>query len=160
MITVAKTVHGESKKNRTRLYTIWGTMKSRCYNPNSKDYKNYGARGIVCDETWKKDYREFKTWAIQSGYNDELTLERIDVNQNYSPENCKWVSPKEQGRNRRTNKMLTYLGKTQCISAWCEELGLQRTTVEYRIRAGWDVERALTTPSLIPRKRGGSDETL
>lgn len=152
------TVHGESKNNRTRLYTIWVSMKSRCNNVNSKDYKNYGARGIsVCDD-WSDSYVKFKSWSIYNGYNDLLCLDRVDNGGNYDPSNCRWVTNKDNSRNTRQNVNVTYNGKTQCVSAWAEEVGLEIKTLQYRIRKGWDIGRALTTPSLIDRKGGGSND--
>lgn len=94
-----------SKNNEPRLYRIWSNMKARCFNAKHKAFKNYGARGIaVCNE-WAADYKMFYEWALSSGYSDSLTIERIDNDGGYYPENCKWVSKSEQVRNRRANKL-------------------------------------------------------
>ena len=88
---------------KTRLYRIWLGMKSRCYNNKKKDYKNYGGRGIkVCTE-WKSDFMNFHSWAMDNGYSDNLTIDRIDVNGNYEPSNCRWVDMKVQAKKRRNN---------------------------------------------------------
>lgn len=140
---------GERKHglNETRIYKTWVRMKVRCYNQNHDRYKNYGGRGItVCDE-WKNDFKKFYEWAMKNGYSDDLTIDRIDVNGNYEPSNCRWITNKEQCNNRRNNHFITYNGKTQTVSEWAEEIGLDYNTLLVRInRLHWDIEKALTTP--------------
>lgn len=99
------TTHGRaSHKEYNKLYHTWGGMKYRCFNKNSKDYLHYGARGItVCDE-WKNNYLAFEEWALKNGYEPNLTIDRINPNGNYEPNNCRWISIAEQNRNKTTNK--------------------------------------------------------
>lgn len=134
------------EKGHTRLYNAWCNMKSRCYNENHHRYRIYGARGIkVCDE-WVNNYNNFYKWAIENGYRDNLTIDRIDVNGNYEPSNCRWTTQKEQCNNQRKNHYLTYKGKTQSMSKWADEIGIKYTTLRARInRSNWSVEKALTT---------------
>jgi hypothetical protein len=121
-------------------------MKERCYNKNNKSYNDYGGRGIkVCDE-WKNDVNAFVKWAIDNGYKEDLTIDRIDVNGDYCPENCRWVTMKEQGNNKRKNHLITYNGKIQTLSQWCDELNLNRNMVAMRLFRGWDFERIVSTP--------------
>ncbi|MFQ3801705.1 hypothetical protein BU097_02430 [Staphylococcus xylosus] len=104
-------------------------MKKRCYYKNSISYKNYGGRGIqVCNE-WKDDYSKFKTWAINNGYDDNLTLDRIDTNKDYHPDNCKWSTVTEQNRNKRNNKLFNYKGQILTQSQICEITGLSKHQV-------------------------------
>lgn len=133
--------------NRLRLNSIWHNMKTRCTNPNYDKYQYYGGRGIkVCDE-WMNSYTEFAKWAMLNGYNDNLTLERIDINGDYTPDNCRWATWKEQANNRTTNTFLTHNGKTQTVQQWSEETGLTHSCIEQRIKAGWPTERILTEPT-------------
>lgn len=94
----ANTTHGEEG---TRLYGIWRGMKSRCYNPNVQKYKDYGGRGIKICEEWLDDFQAFYDWAMSHGYTDALSIDRIDVDGNYEPSNCRWATAKEQRHNRR-----------------------------------------------------------
>lgn len=133
-------------KVRTRLGSIYHNMKTRCTNPNYNKYKYYGGKGIsICDE-WLKSYDTFEEWALSHGYEDHLTLERKDVNGNYTPENCCWVSVKEQANNRTTNHYIEYNGQRKTLMQWCEELGLSYCAVSQRINNGWSAERALAEP--------------
>lgn len=137
------TKHGLSN---TRLCSIWRAMKGRCDNPNNRAYKNYGGRGIkVCAE-WENDLQAFYSWAISNGYTDELSIDRIDVNGNYCPENCRWASKKVQANNTRANRYLEYNGKRQTIAQWGAETGVRPATIRRRLELGWTIENALKTP--------------
>lgn len=133
----------------SKLYAVWNAMRSRCYNENVSSYKRYGARGIsVCDE-WNGSFESFFQWAINSGYADGLTIDRIDNNGNYCPENCRWVTHEEQCNNRRSNIVYEYMGETHNLMQWCKILNLDYKFMHNRIRnKKWDFERAVTTPKL------------
>jgi hypothetical protein len=133
------------RKSGTRLYSIWQSMKCRCYNKNHFEFYNYGGKGIsICDE-WLNDFQSFYSWAIENGYADDLTIDRIDNNKGYFPHNCRWATYKEQANNKRTNHLITYNGKTQNIAQWAKELGIKRVTLQARItRYDWDLEKALS----------------
>lgn len=131
------------KKSNTHLYYIWRSMRYRCYNKHTKAYKNYGGRGIAVCSEWKDNFMAFYNWSMANGYNDNLTIDRIDNDKNYSPNNCRWVDRKQQGRNRRSNILITINGETHCLIEWCEILGLKYNTVNTRIRRGWCIEKAL-----------------
>lgn len=148
------TIHGGTKQ---RLFRIWDHIKYRCLCPTCDAYKNYGGRGITLCQEWL-NYENFRNWAFSNGYADGLTIDRIDVNGNYCPENCRWVTNKEQQRNKRNNRMITFGGKTQCISAWCEELHMKKGLVSKRLDAGWSIERALLTPTQIKQKNKGEKD--
>lgn len=137
--------HGESKE---RLYKVWIGMKVRCCNINSMAYANYGGRGIsICDE-WLHDYLAFKIWAIQNGYVDGLTIERKDVNGNYCPENCTWITKEEQANNKRRNVLIEYNGEIHNIAQWSRITGIKYTIIRERIfKLGWPIEKALTIPN-------------
>lgn len=131
--------HGET---RTRLHRIWGLMKDRCLNENNKNYNRYGGRGIsICTE-WENSYLSFKEWAINNGYNDELTLDRIDFNGNYEPSNCRWVTIIEQQNNKRNNIYLTHNGETKTLAQWCDIYDANRETIKRRIAKGLTFEQA------------------
>lgn len=121
---------------KTRQYSIWNLMKYRCYDEKSNSYHNYGDRGIqMCDEWIVGDFEGFKNfynWSLESGYSDELTIDRIDVNGNYEPDNCRWADWKTQCRNRRDNVYVTLNGETKTIEDWAEELNIPASTLSNR----------------------------
>lgn len=125
-------------------YGSYRSMMDRCYRKTAWNYKDYGGRGItVCDE-WH-DICSFGKWAEENGYRKGLSIERIDTDGNYSPENCRWATQKEQCNNRRNTKYLTAFGETHTISEWSEKTGICRSTISNRIyRLGWSSERAVS----------------
>ena len=136
--------HGETK---TRLYRIWSGLKDRCLNKASRDFQNYGGRGVSICEAWTKDFIAFRSWAMQSGYTAGLTIERIDVNGGYCPQNCTWIPAKKQAANRRCN--VFYNGV--CLAEWSRRTGNSYYAIAKRVSAGWDLERAIFTP-VRPKK--------
>lgn len=134
----------------TRLGRIWRAMKTRCYNPNFSEYEIYGGRGIeICDE-WLNDPCEFFNWALRSGYSDDLSIDRIDTNKGYSPDNCRWVTSSTQNNNKRSNINITYDGETHTMAEWACIKGIQYQTLKDRIgRYGWSIDEALSRPVRI-----------
>lgn len=143
--------HGLSK---TRIYKTYRGIKDRCLNPNDMHYPDYGGRGIkMCDE-WKNDFMNFYNWAMENGYTDELTIDRIDVNGNYEPSNCRWVDIKTQSNNKRTNRYIEFNGEVKTLSQWAEIYGVDRGTIAARIdRYGMSLEDALTMSPFECRSR-------
>jgi hypothetical protein len=138
------------RKVESSTHAIWRGMLSRCQNAKAKDYGRYGGRGITVCDRWKT----FALFLADMGERPAgMTLERKDGAKGYSPENCTWATYTQQARNRRGNVHVTHEGSTATIAEWAERTGLERKTLQYRIRAGWPAERALTTPSLINRKQ-------
>ena len=146
--------HGETK---SRLYRAWSDMKFRCHNKRATNYKNYGGRGITVCEEWRSSYEAFRDWALNNGYAEGLTIDRIDVNGNYEPSNCRWATVIEQNYNKRSNHYVTFRGETLPLGKWAERLGLPYKTILARINiGGWSAERALTTPVKQYKKRTSS----
>ena len=136
--------HGQS---RTRLYTIWCDMKQRCLNKNQQMFKYYGERKIsICDE-WKNNFNSFYDWAMKNGYADDLTIDRIDVNGNYEPSNCRWATMQQQRRNTRKNVFVEINDVEKVLIDWCSDYKIKYTTVLSRIYKGWEIVTAITTPS-------------
>ena len=137
----------ESGLRGHRLYPIWSGMKDRCLNKNNKRYSSYGGRGIEVCKEWQQSFRAFLRWAMANGYEEGLSIDRIDNDGNYCPENCRWATAKEQANNKRWNHLITYNGKTQTMKEWAEELGIKLSTLSQRINSyRWSDEKALTTP--------------
>lgn len=149
--------------SRKRIYGVWLSMKDRCYNVNCSTYENYGGRGIkVCDEWLGENGAEnFIKWAYENGYDKnapygECTLDRRDVNGDYEPDNCRWVTQKEQANNKRNNLKFEYKGEIKTLAEWCEIYEKNYDSIRRRIvRDGWEFEKALLTPldtKKLPKK--------
>jgi hypothetical protein len=128
----------------TRIYGIWTGMKTRCDNPKRSKYARYGARGVTVCKEWREDFKAFYDWAMQNGYSENLSIDRINVDGDYEPSNCKWSTDIEQMNNMSTNVKVTYNGKTQTIAEWSRETGIPYGTLHQRIyRYNFSPERAL-----------------
>lgn len=130
------TANHSHKMSGKRLYRIWVGMKGRCHNPRNPSYGRYGARGIVVCEEWKNSFEAFQMWAFNNGYSDDKTIERIDNNGPYSPENCRWATNKEQSRNRRSNIKVLYQGKHITLMELSEATGIPYGTIAGRYERG------------------------
>ena len=135
----------KNAKDGDRILTTWRGMKSRCYNVNNKSYIDYGARGITMCNEWLESFDEFYEWAMNNGYTDELTIERIDYNGNYEPNNCKWVTKKAQNRNTRKSIIVCYNGEDIQLTDLLERLGIsERYHLVYkRLRRGVHIDDAV-----------------
>lgn len=125
----------------TRLYTIWRGMVSRC---NDRNQARYGGRGIKVCKEWL-DYVSFKNWAESNGYDDSLTIDRIDNDGNYEPSNCRWTDSKQQANNRRSNRVVTYKGESKTLQEWSDKLGIKTASLRYRLN-NWTIEKAMSIP--------------
>lgn len=135
----------DEAKTRKRIRRIWDGIIRRCDNPNAAFYHRYGGRGInVCSE-WRS-FESFYKWSLNNGYEDDLTIDRIDNDGNYEPLNCRWATWKEQANNKSVNHILTFNGKSQTMTLWAEETGITRSAIKTRLKNGWSTEKALTTP--------------
>lgn len=129
-----------------KLYGVYKTMINRCYRKNATSYEIYGGRGIkVCDE-WLDSFDTFCTWALHNGYKQGLTLDRVDVNGNYQPQNCRFVDRKTQGRNRRGNRIATINGVSRTASEWAEIAGIDSDLIYYRLNHNWPEDKLLIKP--------------
>ena len=141
--------HKKHGLRNEKLYAVHQSIKARCYNKNNKQYKDYGGRGItVCDE-WlgENGVKNFIKWSKNNGYKKNLTIDRIDNNGNYDPDNCRWVDMKTQQNNRCNNHLITYNGETHTLSQWAEIMHINKGALSLRInRYHWDIEKALNTP--------------
>src|SRR5699024_952396 len=134
------------KKERKRLKSIYNGMRLRCYNENNVNYKYYGGKGVtICDE-WLLSFENFFDWAINNGYNENLTIDRIDSEKEYSPDNCKWSTKKEQAYNRSISVKLTLNGRTMYMTEWAEELEIDKKILSWRYNNVWSDEEILTRP--------------
>lgn len=139
---------GKHHLSRTRLYKCYNHMINRCHNSSNIQYKDYGGRGITVCEEWKNDFMSFYNWAMSNGYKDDLTIDRIDVNGNYEPNNCRWVNMRKQNNNRRNNHIIIYNGERKTLEEWSRILpiNISSTELRYRIMNNWSIEKAFKTP--------------
>lgn len=138
------------RQTRTRCYNTWRAMKDRCYNKKSSQYADYGGRGIGMCKQWEFS---FETFLKDMGEPEKgMTIERIRVDESYSPDNCIWATRKQQARNKRNNRMIHYDDVTLCMAEWAQRICLSYSALQARLDRGWSIERALTTkPGLRPR---------
>ena len=147
MLVAKRTKHG---MNESPTYKVWESMLARCRNKGAREYQNYGARGIAVCERWLK----FENFIADMGEAPtKMQIDRIDNDGNYSPENCRWVSAKENSRNKRTNVLITWKGEARCISEWAEITGMCDETIRYRFHRGWPAEK-IFSPQFAGRKSG------
>lgn len=146
------TTHGASNDHEyARLYRIYLAMRRRCYSKNSKCYPNYGKRGITVCQEWLDNYLTFKNWSLSNGYDDTKSIDRIDVNGNYCPENCQWASNIVQANNKRSNVYVEAWGERKTLAEWTRDHRCNASNsgmIKYRITAGWKPENAISTPKL------------
>lgn len=156
-VRAARITHGQTG---SRLYYVWKSMLQRCEKQYNPSYDDYGGRGITVCEEWH-DFTNFMQWAERTGYRENLTIDRIDVNEGYDPVNCRWVTMHEQARNKRNNINITYHGVTRCLSDWAATFGINAATLRNRIYCyGWDIERAFTTPVRRYRSHSQQEEQV
>jgi len=135
------TIHG---KSNTRLWAIWMGMKARCYNPNVEKFKNYGSRGIKICDGWLSDFKSFYDWAVENGYDDSLSIERINVDGDYCPDNCTWIPMSEQRLNKTNSHFVTINGETKILHEWLKITGVPPWVFYKRVNDGWPEELAAT----------------
>lgn len=135
--------HRKHGKRNTRLYNIWIKIKGRCNNPKNEAYENYGGRGIKIFHDWEIDFQSFYDWAIKNGYQDNLSIDRIDNNKGYSPDNCRWATAKIQSRNKRNNRYITAGGETHILEDWAKITGISKKTIHQRLKRGWSEEKSV-----------------
>lgn len=145
-----RTTHG---KTNTKLFNIWQSMKQRCYDKNHSSYYCYGGRGVRIHEEWKDDFQMFYDWAIENGYKEGLTIDRINVNGDYEPLNCRWATAEEQANNKRNNHFIEYMGQSYTIAELSRIYGIKYSCLFSRIDKGWDIEKALHLPPVIGRNQ-------
>ena len=137
--------HGETG---TRLYRIWAGMIQRCCNSSKRyEWDKYGGRGISICQEWRESFEKFRDWALNHGYSESLTIDRINVNGNYCPENCRWVTTYQQNNNKRTSKIIEFNGTTGTVREFADMYGLEYSCLYARLKSGWGVSDALLTPS-------------
>ena len=138
----------------TVVYSRWQAMKKRCYQVGTKGYENYGGRGIKVCEEWKNNPSAFCEWALANGFSEELTLDRIDVNGDYSPENCRWSTKTEQARNKRNNRFIEYNGSKVTVSEYSEITGVKQSSIDWRLNKSSMCESEAVKRPIRTQKKG------
>lgn len=133
-INLDRTTHGQTTQGYSRLWGIWEGMKKRCSNPKDTNYMKYGARGIKVCKEWQHSFEAFQSWSITHGYKDDLTIERLDVNKGYNPDNCAWILGKNQANNRRSSIFIEWDGQKLNLKQWSKKLGINYGTLNSRYK--------------------------
>jgi hypothetical protein len=142
-----------SRKSNFQLYRVWDGIIQRCYNPNAKNYHNYGGRGIKMHDEWKNDFSSFEYYCLNNGWRHGLHIDRINNNDGYYPNNIQFVTVSKNMRNKRTNHLISYKGETKCAIEWCEVFNIKPSTLWRRLDSGWTIDEAFTKP--IQRRKNG-----
>jgi hypothetical protein len=132
--------------HKLKLKWVLSNMIRRCHKPGSRRYERYGGRGIAVCEEWRNNHTSFFEWAIASGYQPGLTIERNNVDGNYCPDNCRWATPTEQNNNTSRNRRLTWNGRTKTVSEWAREFGVEPKAFQHRVDRNWSTSRIFTQP--------------
>ena len=135
------------------LHNIWRGMKKRCYQINSKTYKDYGARGISICKEWLDDFVVFYNWSLENGYKQGLSIERNNHNGNYEPNNCRWIPRLKQNSNTRSSHFITFNNKTMTLLEWSRETNIGHATIINRLKSGWPIEKVLTEKPQVGRNQ-------
>ena len=144
-----KQKHG-GYKNHRKTYQCWQDMKQRCYNQRHKEFKNYGARGICVCDRWLNSFENF--YADMGEMPNGMSIDRIDNDAGYLPGNCRWANKKDQNNNQRRCVFITHGGETLTLTQWADRIGIHYTSLAWRLKSGWGIENALSTPKSPSRK--------
>lgn len=146
-VYVTGEVHRKHGETKSRLYCVWQKMRSRCRRTSDKSFDRYGGRGIQVCEEWARSFEAFAKWAHENGYAENLSIDRIDNDKGYSPDNCRWTDSTEQANNRRSNRLITHNGQTKTLAQWAREKGVRPRTIARRLdRWKWTPGDAIDTP--------------
>lgn len=149
---ISKMSRKHGKRNE-RIYDIWRNMRKRCNNPKCDRYKDYGERGIEVCKEWNESFINFYKWSTNSGYNDKLTLDRINVDGNYEPSNCRWQTYKQQNNNKRNTTKVEYKNKEYTLRELSDEFNIDYEALRKRINAyKWEISKAIETPVKTTKK--------
>lgn len=151
--TIARKYRTKHNQTNSRLYNIWLGMKSRTMTETHRRYEDYGGRGITVCPEWRDSFEAFRDWALTSGYQDGLSLDRMDNDGPYSPGNCRWATRFEQGNNKRNNLVIEFAGEKHTLSEWSEITGINYSTLKNRFYRGWDPTKALDPTPAVKKKQ-------